>query len=208
MVTVLEVFADIVCPFTHVGLLRLVQARREYGASTPIRVRAWPLEWVNGRPVEAATVAEEIEALRANVAPDEFRGFDPASFPASSIPAFAVAHVAYDVSGDLGERTSLALRHTLFDEGRDPCDPDVLATIAAAAGLDATTVPTIEEAEALVRVDWDEGKRRGVEGSPHFFFGDDTWFCPVLDISRDDRGTMHVRENVEREREFFDHVFG
>jgi hypothetical protein len=34
--------------------------------------------------------------------------------------------------------------------------------------------------------DWDDGRRRGVQGSPHFFVGDRGWFCPALDIDHVD----------------------
>src|SRR4051812_44589210 len=69
VVTRIEVFADIVCPFTHVGLRRLLEARPATGRRMSVRVRAWPLELVNGTPVAADLAAREIEALRAGVAP-------------------------------------------------------------------------------------------------------------------------------------------
>jgi len=38
------VFADIVCPFTHVGLRRLTQRRDQFKSSNRLLVNAWPLE--------------------------------------------------------------------------------------------------------------------------------------------------------------------
>ena len=93
--TRIEVFADIVCPFTHVGLRRLVEARDARSAHSTIRVRAWPLEWVNGRPFDAEVVGHEIEALRSDVAPEMFAGFDAAHFPRTSMPAFGLVAAAY-----------------------------------------------------------------------------------------------------------------
>ena len=58
----IEVFADVVCPFTHVGLRRLRGARPE-GNGTKFLVRAWPLEWVNGTPLAAELVGREIDAF-------------------------------------------------------------------------------------------------------------------------------------------------
>lgn len=43
-----------------------------------------------------------------------------------------------------------------------------------------------------MRADWEEGRRRGVIGSPHFFTADGSWFCPGLAISRDDAGNFVV----------------
>ena len=59
----IEVFADVVCPFTHVGLRRLREERPE-GNATRFLVRAWPLEWVNGTPLAAELVGREIDVSR------------------------------------------------------------------------------------------------------------------------------------------------
>ncbi|MCC6183750.1 MAG: disulfide bond formation protein DsbA, partial [Microthrixaceae bacterium] len=58
----IEVFADVTCPFTHVGLRRMVAARQAQGRDDVVlRVRSWPLEVVNGAPLDAAFVAEEVD---------------------------------------------------------------------------------------------------------------------------------------------------
>ncbi len=203
----LEVFADIACPFTHVGLHRIFAERADRHRAVEIRVRAWPLEWVNGRPLDPQHIAEEVDVLREQVAPTLFAGFDPARFPQSSIPALGLAAAAYELGPAAGEAASLALRRALFEEGRDPSDPDVLGAIAVEVGLDATTVPTLEQAEAAVRADWDEGRARGVQGSPHFFLDGGNWFCPVLHIERDTAGALHVHEDVDAEQQFFATLF-
>ena len=147
-----------------------------------MRVRAWPLEWINGAPLAPDLVAREIDALRANVAPDLFAGFDPATFPRTSIPAFGLAAAAYAVDDLTGEVTSLALRDALFERGEDVSDDDVLRTIGAPFAIEPLTPAA---AESTVRTDWEHGKTRAVQGSPHFFVGDQGWFCPSLDISHD-----------------------
>ena len=113
------------------------------------------------------------------VAPDLFAGFDGARFPASSLPALALAAHAYRRGAQLGERVSLALRHALFEEGRDISAPEVLADIAQVHGLER---PTAED-RAAVLADWEAGRRRGVQGSPHYFVGDESFFCPALEIT-------------------------
>ena len=61
--------------------------------------------------------------------------------------------------------------------------------------------------EAAVRADWDEGRRRGVVGSPHFFTPDGGgWFCPGLAISRDEAGAFVVAWK-EGSEAFVDSVF-
>lgn len=178
-----EVFADILCPFAHVGLRRLREERRARKRQDPVRVRAWPLEWINGEPIEADLVAHEIDALREQVAPDLFVGFDPATFPHTSIPAFGLASAAYTIGLATGEAVSLSLRDALFEQGRDVSDPRVLDAIGRHFGV----VPLDRAAaEVTVRVDWEMGRARGVQGSPHFFVGDRGWFCPSLRIEHDD----------------------
>jgi predicted DsbA family dithiol-disulfide isomerase len=186
---VIEVFADVVCPFTHVGLRRLVARRAGPEGDAPVLVvRAWPLELVNGRPLDREFVAEEVEALREQVAPDLFAGFDPAAFPVTSIPALALAHAAYAVDARTGKRVSLALRNALFEQGRDISDVSVLGEIASDHGVEVHARSDV----AAVRADWEDGRRRGVLGSPHFFVGGDGYFCPSLDIRRVD-GELHIR---------------
>jgi len=175
---IIDVFADVRCPFTHVGLRRLVGRREDQGAGVTLAVRAWPLELVNGAPLNVDMIDEEIRALRAQVAPDLFKGFSPATFAATSLPALALTAAAYDRDSSTGEAVALALRWALFEEGRDISDSGVLADIAGAFDV------AWSEGDATEQVldEWSDGASRGVVGSPHFFVGGEGWFCPVLDI--------------------------
>ena len=67
----IEVFADVACPFTHVGLRRFVERRAERGDPEPVhlRVRSWPLEVVNGQPLDPEHAAEAAAAARAALGP-------------------------------------------------------------------------------------------------------------------------------------------
>jgi predicted DsbA family dithiol-disulfide isomerase len=180
-----------------VGLRRLTAQRNAIGSATTLRVRSWPLELVNGTPPGVDEVAEEIEALRAQVAPDLFIGFDPSQWPTTSVPALALAAAATRHGDELGERVSLALRDALFEQGRDVSDPGVLADLAAGHGL---PLAADGDRDAVV-ADWAEGRARGVEGSPHFFLGDRSFFCPTLEITRiDDR--LEVTLDASRFEQF------
>ncbi len=180
--TVIEVYADIWCPFAHVGIRRVVERRDALGADAALRVRPWPLELVNGRPMDAAFIGEEVVDIRDQVAPDLFARFDEERFPTSTLPALALVEAAYDQGTRTGEAMSLALRNALFEQGQAIGDPDVLAAIAESLG-----VPHASPAhhEAVVTA-WHEGQARGVVGSPHFFTPDGAFFCPALDIRRVD----------------------
>jgi len=199
-----EVFADVACPFTHVGLRRLVAARRERGLVRPVfRVRAWPLEWVNGVALQGADLVPKVVALRAAVAPGLFDGFDQRTFPASTVPAMESEAAAYRCSAEVGERFSLAVRDALFEQGEDVSDPQVLQWIRRQHG-----VPEPMAADRLsVRSDFAEGLQRGVIGSPHFFTPHGDAFCPSLRVTHDD-DTITVAFDERRFQSFADDVFG
>ena len=202
-----EVFADILCPFTHVGLHTLIDRRNERGLSEPrLRIRAWPLELVNGQPLDPRHIGAEITALRASVRPDLFTGFSVETFPSTSMAGFALSTAA-DRTGDpvVAEEVGMALRDAVFEGGLDIGRPDVVASIAARFNLEPLDV---DSTVAAVGADWDEGRTRGVVGSPHFFTGEDgSWFCPGLAISRDDVGNFVIAWKQGSEA-FVDSVFG
>ena len=186
--TVIEVFADVACPFTHVGLRRFVDRRAELGRDdVTLRVRAWPLEIVNGQPLDPHFIAEEIDDIRRQVAPALFQGFTEAAFPVSSLPALTLAAAAYDENLATGEQVSLALRDLLFEQGIDIADTTVLARLATDhdVSVDLTDSRRVLEDHA-------EGLARGVVGSPHFFTPAGGFFCPSLDVHRDAGGHLRI----------------
>ncbi|MEZ5323009.1 MAG: DsbA family protein [Microthrixaceae bacterium] len=199
MSKVIEVFADVGCPFTHVGLRRFVQRRDALGRSDLVlHVRAWPLEVVNGSPMDPGFIAEEVEQIRAALGGDVFVGFVPGSFPATSIPAMALAAAAYDVDPGIGESVSLRVRHLLFEEGVDVSDHAVLHSIAEGFGFEADL-----DDDTAVLEDHRRGVGQGVVGSPHFFTDGGDFFCPALAVGRDDEGVLQVSPDPERFDRFF-----
>ena len=188
--SIIEVFADVRCPFTPVGLRRFVERRAALDRpDVRLHVRAWPLELVNGEPLAVDLIEEEVAELRDQVAPDLFNGFSRAWLSTTSLPALQLASGAYEQSVEAGEQVSLSLRWALFEEGLDIADPAILADVAAEAG-----VPTSDSAgPELVLSDWREGQRREVIGSPHFFVQGAGFFCPSLDITRDGDGHLRIR---------------
>jgi len=202
--SVIEVFADVCCPFTHVGLRRLVDLRAERGRDdVRLVVRAWPLEVVNGAPLSPTMIAEEVDALRSTVAPDLFAQFDPGSFPATSRPAMALAAAGYRRGVATGEAVSLALRDRLFERGQDIGDPAVLRQVSDELGVRADA-----QDAASVDADHRDGVARGVVGSPHFFTWTGSFFCPTLDISRDEQGELHISVDREGFDDFLESCFG
>jgi predicted DsbA family dithiol-disulfide isomerase len=199
-----EVFADVTCPFTHVGLRRLAAERARRGGGEPMIVRAWPLEWINGTALTAEKVGAEIAALECEIAPELFAGFDALRVPATSIPAFGLTAAAYEVSDQIGEAVALRIRESLFEEGQDISDDAVLRAIGAEFGA---IPPSASEARARTAIDWSRGRARGVQGSPHFFVRGQGWFCPTLVIGHTD-DTFTVSINDGKREEFYAAAFG
>ena len=187
---VIEVFADIWCSFAHIGL-RTVAAQRTAAGRDDIAivVRSWPLELVNGVPLSVDKTHEHIVELQEFVAPDAFAGFDARQFPSSTLEALALVARAYRTSLELGERASFRVRDALFEEGRNVGEPAVIAELAAELRIGLPD----DTDRAQVRSDWEEGRQRGVIGSPHFFANGHDVFCPSLHIERGDHGlTIHA----------------
>lgn len=190
---VIEVFADVGCPFTHVGLRRFVARRAELGREdVRLHVRAWPLELVNGAPLDAGFIAEEVDDIRSGFDDSIFVHFRAERFPSSSIPAMTLAAAAYRVDVRTGEAVSLELRDLLFEQGVDISDPAVLGRLAQRHGVSVDLAD-----DSAVRADHRLGQDRDVVGSPHFFTSSGDFFCPSLDVSRDASGHLRITADPE-----------
>lgn len=200
--TIVEVFADITCPFTHVGLKQVVEHVAEMTEPADVVVRAWPLEWVNGTPLAVDAVVTKAAALTEQLGVDDFSGLREDRWPETTIPALNVAAAAYDRDAATGLAVSLALRTALFEQGLDVADPDVLAAIASEHDLEAPSA----QARPEVTADYELGRSRGVQGSPHFFVGADGFFCPALDLGHDDDGHLTARFDRDQLADFFTRI--
>lgn len=197
----LEVFADIWCPFAYVGLSVVRAERDRLAPESPIVVRAWPLELVNGAPMDVAKTAHHVHDLRSQLGVTLFDGFDAATFPTTTLPALALV-AACERTGN-GEAASLRVREALFGEGRDIASERELADLAA-----EFDVSVIDTDRAQVLADYADGQRRGVKGSPHFFCGARDEFCPSLAMHRDNDGSLHVAPDPARLYAFLTECLG
>ena len=195
----IEVFADIWCPFTHVGL-RAIQEQRARSGRTDVAiwVRAWPLELVNGAPLDPTVTWEHAADLRDEVAPELFRHLDVDRFPSSTLDALALANRAYRSGLQVGERMTSRSEMPSSKRGGTSRIAFVLESLASDLGV----VMPDESDRAGVLADWHEGVRRGVLGSPHFFCGGTDVFCPSLDITKDPIEGVSIVRDASRLTEF------
>ena len=197
-----EVFADITCPFTHVGLKRVVEHLDRVSDDVEVIVRAWPLEWVNGQPLVADIVEMKAGILDDQLGLSNFGGLDVEQWPDTTIPALNLAATAYEKDPATGLAVSMELRTAVFEEGQNVADGAVLEAIAAKHGLGAPA----REASPAVVADYEAGKEMGVIGSPHFFSQGTDFFCPALDIGHDESGGLTARFDPEGLQSFLDIV--
>ena len=205
MATHIEIYADIWCPFAHVGL-RAARRERERLARADVVfvIRPWPLELVNGRALDPEVTARHVRELREQVAPELFSDFDVDTFPATTLPALSLALAAVEQDPATGESVNWALRDALFEEGRDISDVAVLEDISHRFGVD----PDWGLDTSSVELEWRRGQERGVQGSPHFMCADRDAFCPALDISRNETGDLSLHANVDGLHAFLDACLG
>lgn len=196
---VVDVFAEVGCPFTHVVLRRFVAERRARGrtADVVLRVQAWPLELVNERPMSASGVAIEVAAIRAQIEPALFSGFTASAFPRSTVPAMALAAAAAAVSPETGEAVSLELRDRLFERGEDISSNRVFLELATAYGLPLPPADPAELDRSAVLAELAEGRRRDVQVSPHFFVGDRDFACPGLTVEHSPEEGYRIEDDPE-----------
>lgn len=149
-----------------------------------LSVRAWPLELVNGSPMTGESLVQKIVALREQVAPGRFAGFDADRFPTTTLPAMAGEAASQRHSPEVGEMFSLAIRDALFEHGQDVGDLDVVNNVLRGLGAGPVLPADSDNVLAAHR----EGITRGVKGSPQFFVGTEQFLCPSLDIAHDADG--------------------
>ena len=176
------VYADITCPWAHLAVYRLHEARRELGLVDDIRfdVRSFPLELFNEQPTPKKILDAEISVAG---------GLDPGAgwqmwqrpeseYPTTSLPALEAVQAAKEQSllaseqldrrlrvGFFGESRVISLRHEILDLARE-CDAVDMDALAEALDSGRARGTVIEQKEFA------EGDQ--VDGSPHVFLADGT----------------------------------
>lgn len=181
-----DYFASLNSPWTHLGAARLEAIIERHGAS----LRIYPVDFgtifpASGglplpkrSPQRQAYRLHELERWRAHLGiPIHIK---PRFFPAAeALPAGCVIAARET----LGDRPAIRLAHrvlkALWEEERDTGDPDILATLIDALGLDAASLLAQgrEDRWAEKRaLDTQAALARGVFGAPSYVVGEEIFW--------------------------------
>jgi predicted DsbA family dithiol-disulfide isomerase len=178
----IAIWSDPTCPWSHVALWRLWDARRRLRLEERVGFdhRAFPLELFNNEPTPHRVIAAQARVC-ASLAPragwEAWRA--PLSeWPVTALPPMEAVQAAKEQSGTASEELDRALRVAFFAESRCISLRHVILEVAA----DCDRVDVAALAEALdsgrarprVVADWQGAGRAGVRGSPHLFLADGT----------------------------------
>lgn len=128
------VFSDILCPWAHIGVSRLLRARHDRGLEGEVAVehRAFPLEVVGDRSHDRRHFDRMVDTLR-DVEPDagwsQWAGTDD-DFPASSLLALEAVQAAKAVSPRASTAMDRALRRAVFVDSRPVHELDTVMAVA------------------------------------------------------------------------------
>ena len=184
---IVDVYADVVCPWCYVGERRLDRALAlRPGLEVERRWRPFQLQpgmpeggiaWdvyarrkfggeLNARGTFARlTAVGESEGIRFD--------FGRVASAPNTVDAHRLILLAGEPEHDLQWELVDALFRAYFSEGRNLNDHDELATVAAGAGLDAEEVRRYlagDRGKAKVRASQEEAYGRGVQGVPFYVF--------------------------------------
>jgi predicted DsbA family dithiol-disulfide isomerase len=179
----IAIYSDVICPWCYVGKRRLETALAAPGMPAAPRFVWLPFELNPDMPAEGIErqayraqkfgAARSAELDRNMLETGRELGIAFAFDRMTRTPNTRLAHRLIWAAGRQGrqDETVERLFHGYFEEARDIGDPEVLASLAAEAGLAPEAVATaLSEAQSLdAVVDLEQqGYRMGIQGVPFF----------------------------------------
>lgn len=204
----IQVWSDLGCPWSHVVVWRLHDARRRLGLEERVTLdhHAFPLELFNSEPMPRWHI--DVEApVAQQLAPRA--GWQPWSAPDSTwpvtlLPPMEAVQAAKLQSLAASEALDRGLRRALYGESR--CISLRHVILEVATETDAVDVTTLAEAlddgraRAALTADWAAARTDAVRGSAHVFAPDGTNDeNPGIGIGWEDDGSPAGRYWVERD---------
>jgi predicted DsbA family dithiol-disulfide isomerase len=176
----LVVFGDIACPWSHLCVhgLRQARSRLQLDGDVVLDLRAFPLELFNGQPTPKRTLDAELAVVGALDPSAGWQMWQRPDFeyPVTTLPALEAVQAAKAQSLRASEELGRALRRAFFAESRTVSLVPVILDVAKACdGVDAGALAVALDdgrARAAVMEQRDMAKRIGVKGSPHVYLPD------------------------------------
>ncbi|MCC7541515.1 MAG: GNAT family N-acetyltransferase [Deltaproteobacteria bacterium] len=182
----LELFWDVVSPYSYLATSQLEGVRARTGATIVLRpflLGAVMKATANNPP---ALVTAKVPYLLKDLLrwrdaygiPMKMPG-EGGPFPFNSLFAMRTATAAAMASDHAGESACHALFAAYWRDGRDVMQPDVVAAALTSAGLDGAALVAAASTDAVkdaLRAHTDEAIRRGAFGAPTMFVGDEMFF--------------------------------
>lgn len=178
----LVVYSDIGCPWAHVAVWRLWDARRRLGLEDRVRFdhRVFPLELFNSEPTPRNELEPEMP-ICAGLAPRA--GWQPWSapewaWPVTMLPPMEAVQAAKAQGLAAAEALDRGLRRAFWGESRCISLRHVILEVASETdGLDLAALSAALDAgraRQAIFEQWEVAKSDEVQGSPHLFAPDGT----------------------------------
>jgi predicted DsbA family dithiol-disulfide isomerase len=176
------VFSDIGCPWAHVAVWRLHDARRRLGLEGRVAFdhRVFPLELFNSQPTPRDELAVEWEACAALAPRAGWQAWSAPdwAWPATMLPAMEAVQAAKDQGLAGSEQLDRGLRRAFWGESRCVSLRHVILEVAAECDdLDLEALAdAIDSGRArhLLFEQYEVARTDAVNGSPHLFVADGT----------------------------------
>jgi predicted DsbA family dithiol-disulfide isomerase len=210
-----EIWSDVACPWCYVGMARFERAVAEASADVDVVYRSFELD-PNVPPGDGPPLTEylarkfgdlsRVQAAHARLTSAgaelgiDFRWSQMRranTFDAHRLLAWALHSSGADVQRALKK----ALLRAYFTDGREVADHEVLADLAAEAGLDRAAavalLATDDEAD-FVRAERDEAYGNGINAVPTFIVEGQWMLQGALDTDKWVKALTHIQAELEK----------
>lgn len=177
----IEIWSDLRCPFAHVAVHRLHEARRALGLDAVVHFdhHTFPLELLDG-PHSRILTDSEVGAV-GPIEPEagwQMWSAPDWTYPDTALLAAEAVHAAKEQGPVAAEHLDRALRRAFWAQSRPIHHRGVILDVARETGVvdtDALAAALDDgRCRRLVIADWERARAGDVEASPHLFLPDGT----------------------------------
>lgn len=196
----ISVWSDPGCPWSHLALWRLWEARARLGLEDRVRLdhHAFPLELFNSEPTPRSLVEAEMGACREVEPRAGWQAWQApeATWPVTMLPPMEAVQATKEQGLAASERLDRGLRRAFFGESRCISLRHVILEVAQEEELDVAALAEALDsgrARRSVMEDWRAAGRGAARGSPHLFTADGgEWQNPGIELHWEQRDGVEV----------------